>query len=83
METFRYKVGEMDRKKMAAATAAVMTYIKTQEEAACFASSQEQTSGAALGLTGPLPAVCINTWGMAGRSDQMQGRSLMQMGVFR
>ncbi len=72
----------MDSKKMAAATAAVITYIKTQEEAACFASSQEKTSGAS-GLTGPFPAACINTWCMAGRGDQMQGRSLMQMGVFR
>lgn len=71
----------MDLKKMAAATAAVMTYVKTQEEAASFGLSQEETSSA-LG-TGPLPAVCINTWGMAGRGDQMQGRSLMQMGVFR
>ncbi|MFK5954099.1 MAG: hypothetical protein QM498_13635 [Desulfobacterium sp.] len=70
-------------KKMAAATAAVMTYVKTQEEAACFSLSQGETPGAALGQTGPLPAVCINTWGMAGRGDQMQGRSLMQMGVFR
>ncbi len=73
----------MDIKKMAAATAAVMTYIKTQEEAACFALSQGETPGAALGQSGPLPTVCINSWGMAGRSDQMQNRSLMQMGVFR
>ncbi len=69
----------MDRKKMAAATAAVMTCIKTQEEAAAFASSQEQTPGVALGQ----PAAAVNTWGMAGRSDQMQGRTLMQMGVCR
>ena len=72
----------MDRKKMAAATAAVVTYIKTQEEAACFAPPLEETPGAALGQAGP-PAVAINNWGMAGRSDQMQGRTLMQMGVFR
>ncbi len=64
---------------MAAATAAIVTYIKTQEEAASFASSQEQRSGLAL----PLPAPCINTWGMAGRGDQMQGRSLMQIRVFK
>jgi hypothetical protein len=68
----------MDIKKMAAATAAVMTYIKTQEESACFGLFQEETPDAAA-----LPAVYINTWGMAGRADQMQGRSLMQMGVFR
>ncbi|SMD06487.1 hypothetical protein SAMN02746065_12735 [Desulfocicer vacuolatum DSM 3385] len=73
----------MDRKKMAAASAAVMTYIKTQEEAACFASSLDQTSGSASELLTPLPAACINTWGMAGRNDQMQSRSLMQMGIFK
>ncbi len=69
----------MDRKKMAAATAAVVTYIKTQEEAAAFAPPLEETPGVVLGP----PAAAVNTWGMAGRSDQMQGRSLMQMGVFR
>jgi hypothetical protein len=66
----------MDRKKMAAATAAVMTCIKTQEEAACFAPFQEDTPA------GPSAGV-VNTWGMVGRSEQMQGRTLMQMGVFR
>ena len=69
----------MDRKKMAAATAAVMTCIKTQEEAACFDQSHEQNPG----KVGLLPAFCMNTWGMAGRSDQMQGRTMIQMGVFR
>ncbi|MBI9088023.1 MAG: hypothetical protein JEZ12_02270 [Desulfobacterium sp.] len=71
----------MDRKKMAAATAAVVTYIKTQEEAAAFAPPLEETP-MALAQTGP-PAGAVNTWGMAGRGDQMQGRTLMQMGVFR
>lgn len=74
----------MEIKKMAAATAAVMTYIKTQEEAACFALSREATPpGTTLVQAGQFPAVCINTWGMAGRSDQMQNRNLMQMGIFR
>jgi hypothetical protein len=66
----------MDLKKMAAATAAVMTYIKTQEESASFGLPQEEKGG-------PFLAVRMNTWGMAGRSDQMQNRSMMQMGIFR
>ncbi|MCP4116539.1 MAG: hypothetical protein GY737_14225 [Desulfobacteraceae bacterium] len=68
----------MDRKKMAAATAAVVTYIKTQEEAGCLASGQDPSQGAA-----PLPAPGFNHWGMAGRSDHMQGRTMMQMRVFK
>jgi len=53
-----------------------MTCIKTQEEATCFAQLPEDAPA------GP-PAGGANTWGMAGRSDQMQGRTFMQMGVFR
>jgi len=61
---------------MAAATAAVVTYIKTQEEAASPAPPRFEGAG-------PIAAVRLNAWGMAGRSDQMQGRSMMQMGVFK
>ena len=73
----------MDRQKMAAVTAAVMTYIKTQEEAACSTLSRGEASEGASRGTGPLPIASINTWGMAGRSDQMQSRNLMQRAVFR
>jgi len=73
----------MDRKKIAAATAAVMTYIKTQEEAAYPALSHEETFGKSFEGAGPIAAVRLNAWGMAGRSDQMQVRSMMQMGLFK
>lgn len=66
----------MELKKMAAATAAVMTYIKTQEESASFVLPQEEKGGR-------FQAVGMNIWGMTGRSDQMQNRSMMQMGIFR
>ena len=66
----------MDKKKMAAVTSAVVTYIKTQEETACLVPAQDQ--GVA-----PIPAPGFNHWGMAGRGGQMQGRTMMQMRVFK
>jgi len=66
----------MDKKKMAAVTSAVVTYIKTQEEAARLVSAPDQGAAA-------IPAPGFNHWGMAGRGDQMQGRSMMQMRVFK
>ena len=73
----------MDNKKLAAATAAVFTYIKTQEEAAYFAAAvpaPEEAVGASPALG---PQTPFNVWGTAGRNDQMQGRFLMQTRVFR
>lgn len=72
----------MDRKKLAAATAAVVTFIKTQEEAARFSASQDVTMGGLKPVDTRIP-VCANTWAMTGRSDQMQGRTMMQMRVFK
>ncbi len=75
----------MDKKKLAAATAAVFTYIKTQEEAAFFASAggPAPETAAVVPDGGSGPRMIFNTWGTAGRSDQMQGRFLMQTRVFR
>ncbi len=73
----------MDGKKLAAVSAAVFTYIKTQEEAACFYagadavpeavpdSNQQQDSG-----------YRPNIWGMSGRDAHMNLRSLMQLRTF-
>ena len=61
---------------MAAVTAAVVTYIKREEEAAYLAPPRFEGAG-------PMAAVRLNAWGMAGRSDQMQVRSMMQMGLFK
>jgi len=72
----------MDKKKLAAATAAVFTYIKTQEEAAFFASGGAPAEDTAPKAPSPAP-VMFNAWGTAGRTDQMQGRFLMQTRVFR
>lgn len=73
----------MDRKKMAALTAAVVTYIKTQEEAAQFAGSMDNTMEGAVKQSDTKSSVFAGTWAMAGRSDQMQGRTMMQMRIFK
>ncbi|MDY0221845.1 MAG: hypothetical protein RBR67_11965 [Desulfobacterium sp.] len=73
----------MNSKKMAAATAAVVTYIKSQEEAARFAAPLERSMDETLKSNDAGPALCVKTWAMAGRSDQMQGRTMMQMRIFK
>ena len=66
-----------DSKKMAAAMAAVMTYIKTEEEA--LAQAQMGLPAAPAGFEGP----AFSAWSANGRQTQMQMRSLMQMRTFR
>ena len=69
-----------NNKKAAAAMAAVMNYITTEEEAICI-----QSMGAA--AVTPSPAsytqAPIKLWGASGRQSQMQMRNLMQMRTFR
>jgi len=65
--------------KQAAAIAAVMAYIKEEEEIACAMAMQMQP-----GLPGP-PAPGLlpqKPWGLNGRQTQMQLRSLMQLRAF-
>lgn len=73
----------MDKKKLAAAISAVMTYIKTSEEAAAFQASQalefDGMYDAQAGLTGTLP----NIWGISGRQAHMQSNTMMQMRMFK
>ncbi|HKK90427.1 MAG TPA: hypothetical protein VJ936_03450 [Desulfobacteraceae bacterium] len=72
----------MERKKLAAVTAAVFTYIKTEEEAACFAAQAGHgLPGADEQPAGRPPAP--NVWGSCGRSDLMQIRTMMQMRAFK
>ncbi len=64
-------------KKTAAAIAAVMSYLKTEEEMiAMQAMSAPDVARAAA------PAF-INMWGMSGRQAMMQMRNMMQMKVFK
>ncbi len=72
----------MDTAPTAAVSAAVFTYIKTGEEAA-YAASQAavETEASSPATTGT--ATLANMWGVSGRSDQMQMRSMMQMRAFK
>ena len=64
-------------KKRAAAIAAVMNYIKSEEE--LVAAQAAAGRGAGQQATGP---VSINLWGVSGRQAMMQMRNLMQLRSF-
>ena len=66
----------MDRKKkLAAALAAVRTYIQTEEEALL-------TPPAPPAAVAAQPAAPSGLWGVSGRQSMMQTRNLMQLKVF-
>jgi len=70
----------MDKKKLAAAMAAVTTFIKTGEAAAGqnLASVEMIPRGRAQG-----PAPQMNVWGMNGRQALMQAGTMMQLRMFK
>ena len=67
----------MNKKKLAAAMAAVMTCIKTVEEASILPVPETCTS------VQPVAAPQPNTWGISGRQAHMQANSMMQMRMFK
>ncbi len=69
-----------DNKKVTAAIAAVMHYIRMEEE---VIRMQAAGYGMLQVPTAPLPLAAVNPWGMNGRQTQMQMRNLMQMRTFR
>ena len=73
----------MDKKKLAAAMAAVFAYIKTSEEAVAFHASQAMDT-----TDKPTPKLHeimqpLNLWGISGRQTQMQANTMMQMKIFK
>ena len=66
----------------AAAIAAVMQYIKTEEEAIAMQSAMATAPFQVPELARP-PAPAIKPWGVSGRQAQMQMRNLMQLRTFR
>jgi len=70
----------MDKKKLAAAMSAVITYIKTSEEAAAFQAAQalEPIESQLHQIMQP-----NNIWGISGRQTQMQANTMMQMRMFK
>jgi len=68
-----------DKKKKIAIIAAVAQYIKSEQEAMVF--SQPQVSK--IPETKGPSSLFSNLWGISGRQQQMQMRSIMQMKTFR
>ena len=71
-----------NKTKIAAAISAVMTYIRTEEEAICIQSlatpEAEPVQAARAAAMEP-----VRLWGMSGRQAQMQMRNMMQMRTFK
>ncbi len=72
---------KMDKKKLAAAMAAVTAYIKAGETAAA-----QDLAGADMIPQGPVPArpaPQMNLWGVTGRQALMQASTMMQLRMFK
>jgi hypothetical protein len=69
-----------ERKKIAAATAAVLNYIVTEEEAIYI---QSMAPPGVKPAPVPSAAAPVRLWGVSGRQAQMQMRNLMQMRTFK
>ena len=64
-----------NKQKLAAAIAAVSTYIKTEEEAMMAMAAVQVDQNRR-------PSAPPNHWGMSGRQAMMQHRNLMQLKAF-
>ena len=75
----------MDKKKMVAAISAVMTYIKTSEEASAYYAAEAPGALAESQITIQAQQVLPpqNSWGMSGRQTQMQANTMMQLRMFK
>lgn len=73
----------MDKKKIAAAMAAVLTYIKTSEEAAAFNAQTAFDPVEEKALTPAMVMQPNNIWGMSGRQTHMQANSMIQLRMFK
>ena len=67
--------------KTAAAIAAVLQYIKTEEEA--IAMQAAMAAAHQMPVVSRQPAAAMKPWGISGRQAQMQMGHLMQMRTFR
>ena len=71
-----------DSQKTTAAIAAVLQYIKTEEEAIAMQSAMAAAAPQMPGVARQ-PAPVVKPWGVSGRQAQMQMGHLMQMRTFR
>jgi hypothetical protein len=65
--------------KKAAAVSAVAAYIKLEEEALSLMEAESPAAAEGEGQAAGGPAAPMSLWGMSGRQQQMQMRSLVQM----
>ncbi len=72
----------MDKKKMAAAMAAVYTYLRTGEEAAAACQAPAELAPE-VQVQGPAQVVQMNTWGITGRGALMNANTMMQLRMFK
>ena len=74
----------MDKKAKIAAviSAAVMNYIKTEEEILTMQQAALQIGQSASGVIQSAPLPPFNIWGVSGRQAIMQTRNLMQLKAF-
>jgi len=70
-----------DLKKATAATAAVLQYIKSEEEAIALQFASHAGQPQMLTIFQPY-APQVKPWGLSGRQAQMQMRNLMQLRTF-
>jgi hypothetical protein len=73
----------MDKKKFAAAIAAVSAYIKTQEEASAYYIPEGPGSVPALAAQTQQVVQQNNIWGISGRQNHMQANAMMQLRMFK
>ncbi len=71
-----------DKKKKIAVIAAVANYIKSEQEAIAFSQSRSSYFAPTITETKEQAPLVINFWGISGRHQQMQMRSMMQMKAF-
>lgn len=70
-----------EKKKLAAAIAAVYAHLSTTGQAVYAQPETESAQAAA--LPAQALAVPLNIWGMSGRQTQMQASSMMQWRAFK
>ena len=73
----------MDKRKFAAALAAVSAFIKTSEEAAAYAAQEGAEPISEAIAQGPVVAQPNNIWGISGRQTHMQSNTMMQLRMFK
>ncbi len=73
----------MDKKKMAAAMAAVYMCIRTGEEAAAAAAAAQIPAVPLAEPAAPAQVFQMNTWGLSGRQAMMNANTMMQLRMFK